>query len=84
MRKRLVSTVSVLANGQIPIPVDMREMLGIKKGDRFLLAAICKKILVEKARKRAKNDDFVHLTMASEKVAGGLWYNEKDGVWDDL
>lgn len=80
MREHLVSTVSVLANGQIPIPADMREMLGIKRGDRLLLAVICKKILVEKARKRTKNDDFGHLARASENVAGGLWYNEKDSV----
>lgn len=84
MRKPIVSTISVLANGQIPIPADMREMLGIKKGDRLLLAVICKRILVEKATKRTKNDDFGYLTRASEKVARGLWFNEKDDVWDDL
>lgn len=44
-----LKTVSVSAKGQIAIPADVRKMLGIKKGDRLLLTAIRKKILIERS-----------------------------------
>ncbi|CAE6488002.1 AbrB/MazE/SpoVT family DNA-binding domain-containing protein [Candidatus Nitrosotenuis uzonensis] len=41
--------MNVSAKGQIAIPADVRKMLGIRKGDRLLLAVARKKILNEKS-----------------------------------
>lgn len=49
-----LKTVNVSAKGQIAIPADVRKMLGIKKGDRLLLTAASKKILLEKSNEITK------------------------------
>jgi len=81
-----LKTVNVSAKGQIAIPADVRKMLGIKKGDRLLLTAARKKILIEKSNEITKKieDDLSYLTKISEKTAKKLWDNEKDNIWDKL
>ncbi|MEM3089015.1 MAG: AbrB/MazE/SpoVT family DNA-binding domain-containing protein [Candidatus Nitrosotenuis sp.] len=81
-----LKTVNVSAKGQIAIPADVRKMLGIRKGDRLLLTAIRKKILIEKSNELTKKieDDLSYLTKVSEKTAKKLWDNEKDSIWDKL
>ncbi|MGI0003730.1 MAG: AbrB/MazE/SpoVT family DNA-binding domain-containing protein [Candidatus Nitrosotenuis sp.] len=81
-----LKAVSVSAKGQIAIPADIRKMLGIKKGDRLLLTAARKKILIEKSDEITKRiqDDLSYLTKISEKTAKKLWDNESDKIWDSL
>jgi AbrB family looped-hinge helix DNA binding protein len=81
-----LKTVSVSAKGQIAIPADVRKMLGIKKGDRLLLTAASKKILIEKSSEITKKieDDLSYLTKISERTAKKLWDNESDKIWDQL
>ncbi len=81
-----LKTVNVSAKGQIAIPADVRKMLGIRKGDRLLLTAARKKILIEKSNEFTKKieDDLSYLTKISEKTAKKLWDNEKDRIWDKL
>jgi AbrB family looped-hinge helix DNA binding protein len=80
-----LKAVSVLAKGQIAIPADVRKMLGIKKGDRLLLTAARRKILIEKSDEITKRiqDDLSYLTKISEKTAKKLWNNE-DKIWDKI
>jgi AbrB family looped-hinge helix DNA binding protein len=81
-----LKTVNVSAKGQIAIPADVRKMLGIKKGDRLLLAAARKKILIAKSDDLAKQieDDLNYLTKVSELTAKKLWDNRSDKIWDKL
>lgn len=81
-----LKTVNVSAKGQIAIPADIRKMLGIKKGDRLLLTAARKKILIEKSNEITKKieDDLSYLTKISERTAKKLWNNESDKIWDQL
>jgi AbrB family looped-hinge helix DNA binding protein len=81
-----LKAVNVSAKGQIAIPADVRKMLGIKKGDRLLLTAARKKILIEKSDEITKRiqDDLSYLTKISEKAAKKLWDNEDDKVWDKI
>lgn len=81
-----LKTVNVSAKGQIAIPADVRRMLGIKKGDRLLLTAARKKILIEKSNEITKKieGDLGYLTKVSERAAKKMWDNEKDRVWDKL
>jgi AbrB family looped-hinge helix DNA binding protein len=81
-----LKTVNVSAKGQIAIPADVRKMLGIKKGDRLLLAAARKKILIAKSDDLAKRieDDLSYLTKISELTAKKLWDNQSDKIWDKL
>jgi AbrB family looped-hinge helix DNA binding protein len=81
-----LKTVNVSAKGQIAIPADVRKMLGIKKGDRLLLTAASKKILIEKSNEITKKieDDLSYLTKISERTAKKLWDNESDKIWDQL
>ncbi|MEM2786083.1 MAG: AbrB/MazE/SpoVT family DNA-binding domain-containing protein [Candidatus Nitrosotenuis sp.] len=81
-----LKTVNVSAKGQIAIPVDVRRMLGIKKGDRLLLTAAHKKILIAKSDDLAKQieDDISYLTKISELTAKKLWDNKSDKIWDKL
>ncbi|MEM3143148.1 MAG: AbrB/MazE/SpoVT family DNA-binding domain-containing protein [Candidatus Nitrosotenuis sp.] len=79
-----LKTVNVSAKGQIAIPAEIRKMLGIKKGDRLLLTAARKKILIEKSNETARriDDELSYLTKISEKTAKKMWDNEKDSIWD--
>jgi AbrB family looped-hinge helix DNA binding protein len=75
-----------LASGQISIPVDIRKMLGIKKGDRLLLTVASKRILIEKLSEITEKieDDFSCLIKISERTAKKLWNNESDEIWNRL
>ena len=79
----IVKTVKVSEKGQIAIPTDVREMIGIKKGDDMILYQDKGKILLEKTPEKLK-DDFKDLLKHSEAVAKKLWSNKKDDVWDKL
>ncbi|MBI2144442.1 AbrB/MazE/SpoVT family DNA-binding domain-containing protein [Candidatus Woesearchaeota archaeon] len=78
-----VKTVKVSEKGQIAIPLDVREAIGLKKGDELLLLQEGGKILLGKATTALK-DEFMPLLKASEKTAKELWDNEFDEVWDNV
>ncbi len=84
--KAKLKTVSVSDKGQIAIPREIRDMLGIKKGDILILTAIQKKILLEKSENVTKrmDDDFNHLRRLSGNTAKKLWNNDDDKIWDSL
>ena len=80
----MLKTVNVSEKGQIAIPREIQESLGIKKGDRLVIVAKDKKILIQKAvniEERVEND-FDYIQRYSELSLEKLWNNKKDDVWE--
>lgn len=78
-----LNTVNVSEKGQIAIPQEIRTLLGIKKGDRLVLATKNQKILIQKATNLSKqiDDDFDDLLGYSEITLKKVWSNKKDDIW---
>jgi AbrB family looped-hinge helix DNA binding protein len=81
-----IRTVKVSDKGQISIPIDIRNSLGLRRGDELILIQIDNKILMEKPIRIAKKakTSFRYLLKHSEKVASKLWENKEDEVWDTV
>lgn len=81
-----VKTVKVSEKGQIAIPLDMREAMGLEKGDELVLMQEGGKILLEKTTTAAValKGEFAPLLKAAEKTAKELWDNKYDEAWDDV
>ena len=79
----MLKTVNVSEKGQIVIPKEIQELLGIQKGDSLVITAKNKKILIQKTTNVEKHieDDFDDLLRYSESSLGKLWNNKKDNVW---
>ena len=73
-------TVKLSNKGQIVIPKDMREDLGLSQGDDILLIAEGDVIILEKVRK----ENFRDLLKLSEKTLRKVWDNEEDEIWNEL
>ncbi len=80
----MLKTVNVSEKGQIAIPKEIQELLGIQKGDNLVITTKNKKILIQKATNIEKRivDDFDDLLKYSESSLGKLWNNKKDDVWE--
>lgn len=70
--------VKVTDNGQISIPVNVRNSIGISKGDELILITNNNSILIRKVC----SSDFGDLLKHSESVAAKLWDNKSDEIWD--
>ncbi len=79
----IIKTIKVSDKGQIAIPLNMRKVSGINKGDSLIIIQDKNKILIEKASKKIK-DEFKDLLKHSESVAKDLWDNKEDEIWNDL
>ncbi|MBI4146648.1 AbrB/MazE/SpoVT family DNA-binding domain-containing protein [Candidatus Woesearchaeota archaeon] len=81
-----VKTVKVSEKGQIAIPADIRQSVGIKQGDTIVLIQEDGRILLQKVERLRKNakDEFHHLLKHSEEVAKKFWSSEADDVWDTI
>ena len=86
MDETTLKTINVSNKGQITIPREIQTLLGIKKGDRLILAAKNKKLLIQKASSLEKKieDDFKDLLRLSEKTAKSLWDNKEDEIWNKV
>ena len=73
----LSKIIKVSDKGQIAIPVEMRAIIGLNKGDSLLIVQSEGRIMMEKP----KTEDFSG--MNSDEVAKDLWDNEYDAIWDD-
>ena len=83
--KPTIKTVNVSEKGQIVIPKEIQNSLGIKKGDRLVITTKNKKILIQKAENIEKQmgDDFADLIKFSELSLNKLWSNKKDDeIWN--
>ncbi|MBI3050848.1 AbrB/MazE/SpoVT family DNA-binding domain-containing protein [Candidatus Woesearchaeota archaeon] len=81
-----VKTVKVSEKGQIAIPLDIREAMGLKKGDELVLIQQGDKVLMEKGATVSGmlRDEFTGMLKLSEKTAKELWDNEFDEVWNNV
>ena len=81
-----VKTVKVSEKGQIAIPADIRESIGIKKGDTLLLIKDKKRILLKKVEELSKEtkNEFDYLLKHSEQAAKKFWGSKADDVWDTI
>ena len=63
-----IKTIKVSEKGQISIPTEIREKLGIKKGDKLILFEVDGKLLIEKPQKLVKQveDDFMDVIKLGE------------------
>ena len=57
MSKLMLKIVNVSEKGQITLPREIQELLGIKKGDKLILTAKNEKILIQKATNIKKIHD---------------------------
>jgi AbrB family looped-hinge helix DNA binding protein len=81
-----IKTVTVSEKGQIAIPLDVREAIGLQKGDEMILLQVDGRIMLEKSDNASKalKDEFAPLLKASEKIAKELWDNKYDEAWDNV
>ena len=78
-----VKTVKVSDKGQIAIPLDIRELAGIERGDELVVTEEAGKILLQKADAVSKKmkDDFKDILKLSEHSLKEVWDNEEDDIW---
>lgn len=83
MEEATMKTIRVSEKGQIAIPIEMRERLGIKKGDELIIVRDKGKMLIEKARKVAEEikDNFGDIKAFTEHSLKEVWDNSEDEIW---
>jgi len=81
-----IKTVKVTGRGNITLPNEIREELGIENGDILLLIQEKDKFFVQKAKRIEKKEknEFAHLLKHSEEVAKQFWGTKADDVWDTI
>jgi len=79
-----IKTVKVSNKGQISIPINIRELAGINKGDELLIVENNGKILLEKFDLLTNKfkDDFMDILKVSENSLAEVWDNDKDEIWN--
>ena len=79
-----MKTVKVSDKGQIAIPRDIRDNIGIERGDELVLFQIGGKILIEKSKIVAEKmeEDFSDLLKFSEESLKEVWDNKEDDIWN--
>jgi len=81
----MMKTIKVSEKGQIAIPNQIRETLGIEQGDELLVIQIDDKILIEKAQRTEQRlkDDFKDILKFSEGSLKEVWDNKSDDIWKE-
>lgn len=86
--EEIIDTATVSEKGQVAIPAEIRNKLGITKGDKLIFVLVDGKLLVMPARRLLKEntkDEFAYLLKLSESSAKDLWDNETDDrVWNSI
>ncbi len=79
-----IKTIKVSEKGQIAIPTEIREKLGIKKGDSLVLFEVDGKLLLEKTQKLKKQveDDFMDMIKLGEEALKDIWDNKEEDIWN--
>lgn len=81
----MMKTIRVSEKGQIAIPNQIRETLGIEQGDELVVIQIDDKILIEKMQKAEQRlkDDFKDILKFSERSLKEVWDNKSDNIWNE-
>lgn len=79
----MIKIIKVSEKGQIAIPQQIREDLGIEQGDELIITPLNDKILIEKAERIEKRlkDDFKDILKFNEQSLKEVWDNEEDKIW---
>ena len=77
----IIKIVKVSDKGQIAIPLDIRKINGINKGDNLIIIQEDGKILIEKTSEKMR-DDFSDILRFSEESLKEVWDNEEDNIWN--
>lgn len=75
-----VQTIKISEKGQISIPKNIRNSLGLQKGDTLNIVRDGHIIILEKI----EDETYKDLVKHAEKVAERIWDNEYDEIWDNL
>jgi AbrB family looped-hinge helix DNA binding protein len=80
-----MKTVRISDKGQIAIPIDIRNSLGLRRGDELILIQTDNKLLIEKPKKMIKKvkEDFKDLMTLTESALKKLWLNKEDEIWNE-
>jgi AbrB family looped-hinge helix DNA binding protein len=72
--------VKVTDKGQISIPIEIRNSIGINNGDELFVINNGDSVIMRKIKK----SDFRDLLKHSEKTAIKLWDNKEDEIWNNV
>ncbi len=76
-------TVKMTGKGQIVVPKEMRDSLGLKRNSTILLIQKDEDILMKKPESiEAMVEDFPELRAATERIFGEVWKDEDDKLWE--
>ena len=78
-------TVKLSSKGQIVIPKEVRERLGLERDSDLILQEEGDVLVLRRKKdlERILKDQFYPLLRASERSLAELWDNPEDDVWDD-
>jgi AbrB family looped-hinge helix DNA binding protein len=81
-----IRTVKVSEKGQIAIPTELREHIGLKKGDVLVVLEEGGRLLLQKAEGFSKqaHEEFRRVLKLSEGPLKKLWSGKADDVWDTV
>lgn len=72
--------IKVTDKGQISIPIEIRNSIGISVGDELIVVRNGETLCLRKIKK----DEFGDLLKHSEDVARKLWDNKEDEFWNTV
>ncbi|MBT3582943.1 AbrB/MazE/SpoVT family DNA-binding domain-containing protein [Candidatus Woesearchaeota archaeon] len=73
-----IKTVTVSEKGQIALPVDFRNIIGIEKGSELIILQQGQELIIKKV------EAFADLLKNAESTAKQLWDNKYDEIWNDI
>ena len=78
-----IKTIRVSEKGQIAIPKEIRETIGIKEGEELLLVQKNDQILLQKVSTMNKllEDNFSDIAVFSQNSLKEVWDNSEDDCW---
>jgi AbrB family looped-hinge helix DNA binding protein len=71
--------IKVTDKGQISIPIEIRNSIGISAGDELIAIRDGEMLCLKKIKK----DDFKDLIKLNEKSLKEIWDNQEDEIWSD-
>ena len=71
--------VKVTDKGQISIPVEIRNSIGINNGDELFVINQGDSVIIRKIRK----SDFKDMLKLSEQSLKKVWDNKEDDIWGE-
>ena len=79
-----MKTIKVSEKGQIAIPKEIRETIGIKEGEELLLFQRNDQILIQKAKKVSKliEENFSDILIINQNSLKEVWDNKEDDYWN--